>query len=81
MLGPKLYFRILLFGIQVLNMLCCWVDDPDSEAFKLHLPRISDYLWIAEDGMKCQVCNYLMKKILSKVLSVFSLIITMIIGV
>ncbi|KAG9449355.1 hypothetical protein H6P81_009320 [Aristolochia fimbriata] len=37
---------------KVLNMLCCWVEDPNSEAFKLHLPRIYDYLWIAEDGMK-----------------------------
>lgn len=36
-------------------MLCCWVEDPNSEAFKLHLPRINDYLWIAEDGMKMQV--------------------------
>lgn len=36
-------------------MLCCWVEDPNSEAFKLRLPRIFDYLWIAEDGMKMQV--------------------------
>ncbi|KAK7856909.1 cycloartenol synthase [Quercus suber] len=40
-----------------LNMLCCWVEDPNSEAFKLHLPRIFDYLWIAEDGMKMQGYN------------------------
>ncbi|CAN1298201.1 Cycloartenol synthase [Linum perenne] len=39
---------------KVLNMLCCWVEDPNSEAFKLHLPRIHDYLWVAEDGMKMQ---------------------------
>lgn len=39
---------------KVLNMLCCWVEDPKSEAFKLHLPRIYDYLWLAEDGMKMQ---------------------------
>lgn len=39
-------------------MLCCWVEDPNSEAFKLHLPRIHDYLWLAEDGMKMQVCNF-----------------------
>ena len=38
-------------------MLCCWVEDPNSEAFKLHLPRIHDYLWVAEDGMKMQVPN------------------------
>lgn len=42
---------------KVLNMLCCWVEDQNSEAFKLHLPRINDYLWIAEDGMKMQGYN------------------------
>ncbi|KAK6944648.1 Squalene cyclase, N-terminal [Dillenia turbinata] len=42
---------------KVLNMLCCWVEDPCSEAFKLHLPRIFDYLWLAEDGMKMQGYN------------------------
>ncbi|KAK6941205.1 Squalene cyclase, N-terminal [Dillenia turbinata] len=42
---------------KVLNMLCCWAEDPHSEAFKLHLPRIFDYLWIAEDGMKMQGYN------------------------
>ncbi|KAJ9693199.1 hypothetical protein PVL29_012091 [Vitis rotundifolia] len=41
---------------KVLNMLCCWIEDPNSEAFKLHIPRIFDYLWIAEDGMKMQGC-------------------------
>uniref|UniRef100_A0A453RGU0 Terpene cyclase/mutase family member n=1 Tax=Aegilops tauschii subsp. strangulata TaxID=200361 RepID=A0A453RGU0_AEGTS len=29
--------------------------DPNSDALKLHLPRIYDYLWLAEDGMKAQV--------------------------
>ncbi|KAJ1690730.1 hypothetical protein LUZ63_014885 [Rhynchospora breviuscula] len=42
---------------KVLNMLCCWIEDPSSDAFKLHLPRIHDYLWIAEDGMKMQAYN------------------------
>ncbi|QHN81947.1 Cycloartenol synthase [Arachis hypogaea] len=42
---------------KVLNMLCCWIEDPNSEAFKLHLPRLNDYLWIAEDGMKMQGYN------------------------
>ncbi|XP_050384315.1 cycloartenol synthase isoform X2 [Argentina anserina] len=42
---------------KVLNMLCCWAEDPNSEAFKLHLPRLHDYLWIAEDGMKMQGYN------------------------
>lgn len=41
--------------IQVLNMLCRWVEDPNSEAYKRHLARIKDYLWVAEDGMKMQV--------------------------
>ncbi|XP_020599649.1 cycloartenol synthase isoform X2 [Phalaenopsis equestris] len=42
---------------KVINMLCCWVEDPNSEAFKLHLPRVHDYLWLAEDGMKMQGYN------------------------
>ncbi|XP_038701425.1 beta-amyrin synthase-like [Tripterygium wilfordii] len=37
-----------------LCMLACWVDDPDGEAFRKHLARIPDYLWVAEDGMKMQ---------------------------
>jgi cycloartenol synthase len=31
------------------------VEDPNSEAYKYHLSRIKDYLWVAEDGMKMQV--------------------------
>jgi len=42
---------------KVLNMLCCYLEDPDSLAFKKHLPRIKDYLWVAEDGMKMQGYN------------------------
>ncbi|XP_058113477.1 cycloartenol synthase 2-like isoform X1 [Magnolia sinica] len=42
---------------KVLNMVCYWVDDPSSEAFKLHIPQIYDYLWVAEDGMKMQGTN------------------------
>ncbi|XWS19211.1 hypothetical protein CRYUN_Cryun32bG0111600 [Craigia yunnanensis] len=42
---------------KVMNMLCCWLEDPHSESFKLHIPRILDYLWIAEDGMKMQGYN------------------------
>ncbi|KAI0511005.1 hypothetical protein KFK09_011623 [Dendrobium nobile] len=42
---------------KVINMLCCWVEDSNSEAFKLHLPRLYDYLWLAEDGMKMQGYN------------------------
>ncbi|KAF5193729.1 Lupeol synthase [Thalictrum thalictroides] len=39
---------------KVLNMLACWAEDPNSDAFKFHLARIHDFLWIAEDGMKMQ---------------------------
>uniref|UniRef100_K3Z060 Terpene cyclase/mutase family member n=1 Tax=Setaria italica TaxID=4555 RepID=K3Z060_SETIT len=35
-----------------LNMICCWVEDPNSDAFKRHLARIPDLLWLSEDGMK-----------------------------
>ena len=42
---------------KVINMLCCWIEDPNSEAFKKHLPRIHDYLWVAEDGLKMQGYN------------------------
>ncbi|RVX03778.1 Cycloartenol synthase [Vitis vinifera] len=56
--GNKLREKALCTVMQhVLNMLCCWIEDPNSEAFKLHIPRIIDYLWIAEDGMKMQGCN------------------------
>uniref|UniRef100_A0ACD6AEB1 Uncharacterized protein n=1 Tax=Avena sativa TaxID=4498 RepID=A0ACD6AEB1_AVESA len=40
---------------KALDMICCWDEDPNSDALKLHLPRIYDYLWLAEDGMKAQV--------------------------
>ncbi|KAI5563590.1 hypothetical protein BDE02_14G001500 [Populus trichocarpa] len=35
-------------------MLSCWVEDPDGVAFKRHLARVPDYLWVGEDGMKVQ---------------------------
>jgi hypothetical protein len=50
-----LFSGALQMSLQVLNMLACWIEDPNSEAFKLHIPRIHDYLWVAEDGMKMQV--------------------------
>ncbi|XP_019150037.1 PREDICTED: cycloartenol synthase 2-like isoform X2 [Ipomoea nil] len=37
---------------KVLNMICRWIEEPDSIAVKVHLSRIKDYLWLAEDGMK-----------------------------
>nr|DAD38743.1 TPA_asm: hypothetical protein HUJ06_013065 [Nelumbo nucifera] len=39
---------------KVICLLACWVEDPNSEAYKLHLARIPDYLWVAEDGIKMQ---------------------------
>ncbi|PIN04945.1 Oxidosqualene-lanosterol cyclase [Handroanthus impetiginosus] len=42
---------------KVLNMLCRWIEDPNSMAIKQHLSRIKDYLWVAEDGMKMQGYN------------------------
>ncbi|KAG0531673.1 hypothetical protein BDA96_04G042700 [Sorghum bicolor] len=40
---------------KALNMICCWVEDPNSDAFKHHLARVPDFLWLSEDGMKAQV--------------------------
>ncbi|KAM0862130.1 hypothetical protein ACQ4PT_045449 [Festuca glaucescens] len=40
---------------KALNMICCWVENPNSDEFKQHLPRFYDYFWLAEDGMKAQV--------------------------
>ncbi|XP_052300701.1 beta-amyrin synthase 1-like isoform X2 [Citrus sinensis] len=37
-----------------LNMLSCWVEDPNGGYFKKHLARIGEYFWIGEDGMKVQ---------------------------
>uniref|UniRef100_A0A7N0V7D5 Terpene cyclase/mutase family member n=1 Tax=Kalanchoe fedtschenkoi TaxID=63787 RepID=A0A7N0V7D5_KALFE len=42
---------------KALNMVCCWIDDPNSQAFSRHLARVKDYLWLAEDGMKMQGYN------------------------
>lgn len=41
---------------QTLNMLCVFAaEGKDSAAFKRHVGRLDDYLWVAEDGMKMQV--------------------------
>jgi len=37
-------------------MLCCWIENPNSDAFKRHLARVADFLWVGEDGMKVRVC-------------------------
>ncbi|KAI4334877.1 hypothetical protein L6164_013583 [Bauhinia variegata] len=39
---------------KVLCMLACWVENPNGDAFKKHLARIPDYLWVSEDGMTMQ---------------------------
>lgn len=36
-------------------MVACWAEDPNGEAFKKHLARVPDYLWVSEDGMTMQV--------------------------
>jgi len=36
-------------------MLACWVEDPNGDAFKKHVARIPDFLWLSEDGMCVQV--------------------------
>ncbi|CAL1376868.1 unnamed protein product [Linum trigynum] len=48
--------RYITIGVveKSLNMLACWVDDPNGLAFKKHLARISDYFWVGEDGMNLQ---------------------------
>ncbi|KAI3974428.1 hypothetical protein MKX01_017921 [Papaver californicum] len=40
---------------KALCMLACWVEDPNSEAFKKHLAWFPDYLWVAEDGLRMQI--------------------------
>ncbi|XP_004305790.1 PREDICTED: beta-amyrin synthase-like [Fragaria vesca subsp. vesca] len=40
-----------------LMMLACWAEDPSGEAFKKHLARLDDYIWLGEDGMKMQSCG------------------------
>ncbi|KAL1514656.1 hypothetical protein AB1Y20_003746 [Prymnesium parvum] len=45
---------------KVLNMLSTWHaagGQADSPSFKKHILRVSDYLWVSEDGMKMQGYN------------------------
>lgn len=48
---------------KALNMLSVWVEAGANEkanqcdAFQKHMPRLDDYLWVAEDGMKMQGYN------------------------
>ncbi|KAJ1267796.1 hypothetical protein BS78_07G085600 [Paspalum vaginatum] len=41
---------------KALSMLCCWIEKSNSDAFKCHLARVADFLWVGEDGMKVRVC-------------------------
>jgi squalene cyclase len=45
---------------KVLNMLCTYHHhggDTSCVSFQKHLLRVSDYLWVSEDGMKMQGYN------------------------
>ncbi|KAM3576082.1 hypothetical protein VYU27_001958 [Nannochloropsis oceanica] len=43
---------------KTLNMLCVFAEGgKEAEAFKRHVGRLDDYLWLAEDGMKMQGYN------------------------
>jgi squalene/oxidosqualene cyclase-like protein len=43
---------------KVINMLSVYyAEGPESENFKAHIPRIYDYLWLSDDGMKMQGYN------------------------
>ncbi|KAJ8753108.1 hypothetical protein K2173_017650 [Erythroxylum novogranatense] len=48
--------RYLCIGCleKFLCLIACWVEDPNSEAYKRHLARLPDYFWLAEDGLKIQ---------------------------
>ncbi|OMO74284.1 Terpenoid cyclases/protein prenyltransferase alpha-alpha toroid [Corchorus olitorius] len=37
-----------------LYMLACWAEDRNGIAFKKHLSRVPDYVWVGEDGIKMQ---------------------------
>ena len=43
---------------KTINMLSVYYEDgADSATFKKHYDRMFDYLWLANDGMKMQVCR------------------------
>lgn len=47
---------------KALNMLAEFVDggcDAMNPKFRMHIPRVDDYLWVAEDGVKMQVSIFL----------------------
>ncbi|XP_028801592.1 beta-amyrin synthase-like [Neltuma alba] len=40
--------------VKSLCMIAFWAEDPNGEAYKKHLARVPDYLWVSEDGMTMQ---------------------------
>ncbi|XP_030969509.1 beta-amyrin synthase-like [Quercus lobata] len=46
--------RYITIGVveKSMCMLACWVEDPDGDAYKKHLARVKEYVWVAEDGIK-----------------------------
>ncbi|KAK4592984.1 hypothetical protein RGQ29_017212 [Quercus rubra] len=46
--------RYITIGVveESMCMLACWVEDPDGDAYKKHLARVKEYIWVAEDGIK-----------------------------
>ncbi|MES1908679.1 MAG: hypothetical protein MHM6MM_001562 [Cercozoa sp. M6MM] len=43
---------------KAINMICVWHRlGAESDHFRRHVDRLRDYLWLAEDGMKCQGYN------------------------
>ncbi|KAL5166166.1 Lupeol synthase [Glycine soja] len=40
--------------VKVLCLIARWVEDPNLEAYQLHLARIIDYFWLAKDALKIQ---------------------------
>ncbi|KAJ3693471.1 hypothetical protein LUZ60_008951 [Juncus effusus] len=40
-----------------LFLVASWARDSNSNAFKSHLARVPDYLWVGEDGMKFKCCS------------------------
>ncbi|KAK8977583.1 hypothetical protein V6N11_013368 [Hibiscus sabdariffa] len=48
--------RYITFGcvMKALNMLACWVEDPNGIYFKKHLARFDEFVWVGEDGIKSQ---------------------------
>jgi squalene cyclase len=43
---------------KMINMLCVWIrEGPDSAAFRQHVARVPDYLWMGHDGLKMNGTN------------------------